>query len=116
MAWTTIDRPSSWPGGAMANDEHLNLLKQGAVTWNGWRRDHASIRPDLSHADLYCADLDGANLGGAHLRAADLRGAHLRGADLSSADLSEASFSGFGLHTSIPRLAKPGLMKLGITA
>ena len=36
----------------MANDEHVALLKQGVATWNKWRDENATIRPDLSGANL----------------------------------------------------------------
>ena len=42
----------------MANQEHLDLLKQGGTAWNEWREAHRSVEPDLSRADLgevHCA-------------------------------------------------------------
>jgi hypothetical protein len=91
----------------MANEEHLEILKQGVEVWNKWREDNPDIRPDLSDADLEGADLSGAdlreaNLGGANLSEAGLRGANLRGADLedaylNDADLSQANLSGANL-------------------
>ena len=62
----------------MANEEHLALLKQGVVVWNQWRREHSSIQPTLS----------GANLSGGNFREVDLREADLGSADLTSATLS----------------------------
>jgi len=47
----------------MANQEHLDILKQGVKTWNKWREKHPDIQPDLSEA---------------HLEGADLREAHQR--------------------------------------
>src|SRR5260370_20368368 len=32
----------------MANQEHLNILLQGARVWNKWRIEHPEIIPDLS--------------------------------------------------------------------
>jgi uncharacterized protein YjbI with pentapeptide repeats len=49
----------------MANQEHLDILKQGVETWVQWRLEHSEIRPDLNRADL----------SGAHLNLADLRSA-----------------------------------------
>lgn len=49
----------------MANQEHLEILRQGVEVWNRWREEHLEILPDLRGADLR----------GAHLREADLRGA-----------------------------------------
>jgi uncharacterized protein YjbI with pentapeptide repeats len=54
----------------MANQEHLDLLKQGSSDWNAWRVQDWLVRPDLS----------GAFLAGANLRSADLRSADLRSA------------------------------------
>ncbi len=50
----------------MANQQHLELLRQGgANTWNTWRRSHPVIWPDLHGADLSGADLGNYNLSGA---------------------------------------------------
>src|SRR6266567_790139 len=101
----------------MANQEHLDILKQGADTWNQWRKEHPNIRPDLSLADLKGADLSGAFLNGADLREADLSEtrfyddttpmglltgasfikANLRGANLTEADLSHVNLIGADL-------------------
>jgi len=37
----------------MANQEHLDILKQGVQVWNQWRKEHAESIPYLSNADLY---------------------------------------------------------------
>jgi len=78
----------------VANQEHLDLLKQGVETWNRWqaehldrwRAEHPDI-PDLSGADLSFADLSFANLS-----KADLSGASMHRADLSGAKLMFANF------------------------
>lgn len=38
----------------IANQEHLDMLKQGAKVWNQWRGegDNRLVRPDLSEVDL----------------------------------------------------------------
>jgi TIR domain/Pentapeptide repeats (8 copies) len=92
----------------MANQEHLDILKQGVKAWNRWRKEHPDIRPDLSEVNLQESNLFGAdlshtnlsgsiladaNLFGADLFGADLSLAYLFGADLSRADLSRADFS-----------------------
>jgi hypothetical protein len=77
----------------MANEEHLNILKQGVEAWNKWREEHPDIRPDLPEADLREANLRGADLRGADLLQVDLSGALLSRADLFGANLSEALFS-----------------------
>jgi len=75
----------------MADEEHVDLLKQGVEVWNKWRQKTPDIKADLHDADLSGADLDRANLGGAKLNGADLGGAILNSASLSSADLSRAT-------------------------
>lgn len=102
----------------LANEEHVQILKQGVKAWNLWRIENPAIQPDLSAvilegaklvkadlssttlneanlagADLYQANLIGANLGKANLIGADLIGADLIGANLIGANLSEANLS-----------------------
>jgi len=75
----------------MADQEQLDILKQGVQTWNEWRLKHHDLFfPDLSGANLDGADLSGANLINAYLGDANLRKANLRETDLSSADLRGA--------------------------
>ncbi len=69
----------------MANEEHLEVLGRGVEAWNGWRKQHTDIEPDLWEAHL-----EGVDLRRAHLQHADLRGACLAGADLRAANLSQA--------------------------
>ncbi len=69
----------------MANQEHLDILKQGVEAWNKWREEHPDVKPDLIGADLRKAALQGA-----YLRAVDFRNANLMEANLSGADLSDA--------------------------
>ena len=103
----------------MANQEHLEILRQGVEVWNAWRDKEPSVRPDLRNVDLVGADLEDAdlheadlsyailreanlshadfwkaNLGGADLEDADLREANLRETDLSYADLWKANLCG----------------------
>ena len=68
----------------MANQEHLDILKQGVEVWNEWRKEHPNIRPDLSDTDL----------SDAILRKADLSYATLSRTTLSRADLTEARVYG----------------------
>jgi hypothetical protein len=37
----------------MANQHHLDILKQGTYTWNEWRREHPEVRPSPSRTNLY---------------------------------------------------------------
>ncbi len=61
----------------MANEEHLQIIKQGVDVWNKWREKNPDIKPDLIGGDL-----SGADLTYAYLNEADLSGANLRGAKL----------------------------------
>jgi uncharacterized protein YjbI with pentapeptide repeats len=103
----------------MANQEQLDILKQGVEAWNQWREEYLGIiHPSLVGADLaaanlkhanlsgislYRADLSGANLYEAVLYEADLGGANLSGADLSYAMLSEANLEYADLSSAIIR-------------
>ena len=106
----------------MANQKHLDILKQGVDVWNRWRKEHPDIVPDLSYSDLKreflievdpdgkdftSADFSTVNLSGADLSEAflygsnfmkaDLGRAKLREADLRYTKLIEANFSGADL-------------------
>jgi uncharacterized protein YjbI with pentapeptide repeats len=101
----------------MADRQHLEILAQGVATWNQWRSENPSIRPDLSgevlagmdlsHIDLgpICVnehdvrlmDLQGANLTSSDFRDCKLTGAKLRKADLSHANLGDADLAGADL-------------------
>ncbi len=83
----------------MANQEHVNLLKQGVAQWNTWRKqqqiqldpsDAGLLGAILSRADLRDATLSGDDLSGADLSFADLSRANLRDANLRDAILSDA--------------------------
>ena len=56
----------------MANQEHLDILRQGVDGWNEWRKQRPEIRPDLTRA----------NLGDAFLNRGDFIGTDLFGANL----------------------------------
>jgi hypothetical protein len=79
----------------MANQEHLNILKQGVEVWNQWREEHGHIRPNFSRASLgfpefYRFNLSNANLSNADLSGASFDGAHLYRTNLSGSDLTVA--------------------------
>ena len=59
----------------MANQEHVDILRQGVEVWNKWIKAGPRIQPDF-----YEADLSDANLRGTDLILADLSDANLRGA------------------------------------
>ncbi len=81
----------------MANQDHVELLKQGVAQWNEWREQHPQIQPDLRGADLSRANPSDAyrtpaDFASVNLRKADLSNADLSFANLSQADLSQANF------------------------
>ncbi len=67
----------------MANQEQLDLLKQGSDVWNTWRKQHPSLR----HAHLVAANLCRADLSVPILREAFFIKAHLSRANLNRAHL-----------------------------
>jgi Pentapeptide repeats (8 copies) len=89
----------------MANQEHLDILKQGVEVWNQWRKEHADIQPDLSRTNLSRTTLSRANLSRAILRFANFTGANLIGADLTGAGLGFANFIGADLSGAVLNLA-----------
>ncbi len=76
----------------MANNEQVDLLKQGTQAWNAWRAEQPEAIVDLSGGALRGLDLARANLSAADLKHADLRGANLAGADLTGARLEGGNF------------------------
>ncbi len=81
----------------MANQEQVEILKQGVHVWNQWRAENPGVQADLFGAELSGVDLRQAHLSGADLRQANLWKAELWQADLSEADLSGASLMGASL-------------------
>lgn len=75
----------------MANDEHVEVVRQGAEAVAEWGRLHPGVRLDLSGAQLSRAHLQNADLTDSHLAGANLLQANLIGAQLSGADMSESS-------------------------
>src|SRR2546423_10065579 len=76
----------------MAQQQQLELIRQGTNAWNTWRQQNPSEPPDLHEEDLSHINLSGANLS-----RANLSGAVLSGANLSKADLSWSSLIGADL-------------------
>lgn len=72
----------------MANQDHVDLIREGVDSWNEWRGSNPETRPDLSGAELKGIELGGASLSGANLSLADLSLSDLRRTDLSGADLT----------------------------
>lgn len=87
----------------MANQEQLEILRQGVEVWNKWREETGDVYIDLREANLGETKLSGADLIRAHLDAANLSGADLSNANLSYADLNvtnlcKANLCGANLH------------------
>ncbi len=91
----------------MADQQLLDLLKQGSSFWNSWRREPGQwIQLDLSgallsEALLSEALLSEANLSGTNLSEANLSFVDLSGTNLSGANLREAIFIGTNLTNAI---------------
>ena len=80
----------------MANEEHVEILRQGVDAWNEWRNKNPEQVPDLSQLNLGEINLPGIDLSKACLininfRNADLRRANLFAANLVGADLRQAN-------------------------
>jgi hypothetical protein len=90
---------------AMANPEHIEILKQGVEVWNRWRIDNYTIKPDLRGVILSGLDLSKANLIGVDLYRADLTKVNLSQANLRGAVLRRADFNGAILRKAILRWA-----------
>lgn len=87
----------------MANQEHLDILRQGVEVWNVWRREHPEVLPDLCRVNLSQLHLEGINLQeawleGANFQAANLKEANLMGVHLEGANLSDANLERANLH------------------
>lgn len=86
----------------MADESHLEILERGVAVWNTWRKEHPTISPDLTGADLSKRDLRKINLSHAKLvmtkfSRADLAQARMTEsncalAEFYKADLTKASF------------------------
>jgi len=102
----------------MANQEHLDILKQGVDVWNRWKENHPEIDVDLSQASLRKAILRGINLSGTNLIGADLTGADLAWAILNRSNLSHADLSESNLTLSVlieTNLSEATLRQAGLT-
>lgn len=85
----------------MANEEHVNILRQGPHAWREWRQKHSDVTPDLSGANLREARLNSFDLSNSNLHNANLFWAYLHFADCKGADLSRANLQGTNLYKTI---------------
>ena len=100
----------------MANQEQLELLRQGIEGWNRWREEHSGVKVDLSGIYFINEEryISFANLSLVNLRGSSLSEADLSNTDLSEADLSNANLSNANLNCVILReadLSKANLSK-----
>ena len=85
----------------MANDQHVEWLKEGVEEWNA-RRESDSFKPDLSGENLYEEFQDHSNLvrrdrmrlSEINLRDANLKGTNFKNADVWNADFTNANLQG----------------------
>ncbi len=76
----------------MENQEHIDLLMQGADTWNTWRWERRGMQPHLCGAALGNMMLREVDL--SYAEYADQDYADLNDIDLHSADMQYATFQG----------------------
>jgi hypothetical protein len=81
----------------MADQELIDLIRQGKSAWNVFRSGHPDLEPDLSGADLADLDLSEFDLHDVYFRNASLRRVCLKGANLQGADLRETDMAGADL-------------------
>ena len=98
----------------MANQEQLEILKQGVEVWNKWRDENSDIAIDLREANLaetnlWGADLKEANLSQANLLKAKLSFTKLSGANLNGANLNFANLMRADLNNAL--LSRASLME-----
>jgi uncharacterized protein YjbI with pentapeptide repeats len=103
---------------AMANSDHVVILRQGVAAWNAWRENYPNIEPDLTEVDLSGLGLRGANLyksklSRSNLRRCDLSNAFLRKAVLDEADLSDGDLTEVNLSEAL--LSRAYLMRAHLT-
>lgn len=82
---------------AMANDEHVEIVKKGAAAIAEWHDENPEVLLDLNGANLEYIRLENANLKSANLCRARLTGADLRSAKLNDANLADAHMDGVRL-------------------
>lgn len=101
----------------MANQEHLEILRQGLDVWNQWRRENPDLEPDLSSVDfnaanLYNIDFSNVDFSASDLSLIDLIEANLSRANLSNANLNDANLEKVDLTEAILKGADLSRAKL----
>jgi uncharacterized protein YjbI with pentapeptide repeats len=67
----------------MANQTHLNIIRESVQAWNRWRAENRGLAPDLSGADFSYEDLSGVDFSGMDLSYDNLSSATLTGANFN---------------------------------
>ena len=85
--------------GALAESEHIEILRRGPRAWNAWREANPSQVPNLDDVSLSLSQrqLGPINGGPTNLRSVSMQRAFLRSGSLSAADLEAADLSGADL-------------------
>jgi hypothetical protein len=78
----------------MANQEQLDVLKQGVEVWNEWRERNPDVQIDLRSAILVEVNFAHAVLSGADFTNAILIGVDFTGANLTNTNLTRAFIGG----------------------
>jgi len=88
----------------MANQDHLDILKQRGHTWSKWRAEHPDIQPDFSWINFRETLLRGEDIPGDWIMQLDLTGGNFSGTNFTGtyldgciftdATFSKANFSG----------------------
>jgi hypothetical protein len=74
----------------MADAEHTKLIWQGVRTWNSWREENPTIRPNLAGESLFDMDLSYADLSWANLEEVCLCNSNLNRTTLDNVNLTGA--------------------------
>jgi uncharacterized protein YjbI with pentapeptide repeats len=78
----------------MGNPDRISILKSGVHSWNRWRLENPTVKPDLSRAELKGLDLCESDLHAANLSTAELQWSNLLDADLHGANTAEVRLMG----------------------
>lgn len=94
----------------MPNPQHIEIIHQGVITWNTWRKNNPHTDPDLSRSSLSRLYLRGANLSETNLfmtslEECDLTEASFFKAILKQSVLSKANLQQANLHQANLRMA-----------
>ena len=90
----------------MANQEHIDILKQGVEAWDHWRRNNMVVIPDLSGADicgmiLWRGNFSRVNFSNARLVKTDFQFSNLSSSNFSGADMRHAGLCRANLQDAI---------------